>query len=84
MGTGWHRSYFPNIYPNMNRLRQMRPWRKFNCAICGKEFETRNWNARYCDACKPIARASYYKNSERCKAWHKARYQRKKLEAKTQ
>lgn len=49
-------SYGNRVYSKDTPYNWRKPERTVKCAVCGKEFQTRTWNAKYCgDACRKAA-----------------------------
>ena len=49
-------NYGTRVYPHDTPYNWRRPERTIKCAVCGKEFQTRTWNAKYCsNECRKAA-----------------------------
>lgn len=56
MGLTERNNYGARVYAKDTVYNWRKPERIQVCSICGKEFKTRTWNAKYCsDACRKTA-----------------------------
>lgn len=56
MGLTERNNYGTRVYAKDTVYNWRKPERTQVCAMCGKEFKTRTWNAKYCsDACRKAA-----------------------------
>lgn len=56
MGLTEHTSYGTKVYAKDTVYNWRKPEHTVKCTVCGKEFQTRAWNAKYCSGeCRKAA-----------------------------